>query len=208
MLDIFSRKKVKSNLIFFLSTSCKDKQKLLLVYTQSLVLNASCSVLSCSWDDFKTTFSQSFEVNFCPIRTRGRPCEGAGVCQAKVTSSSRWSWARSFICFRCLNSHQNSKYFPDLPKQMAHETCTEFALLLNRCYGHTCNKWTLIHGPNNILMYRHCISDLCLTKFLAVRLTTDSSKLTVTTSRDCIKLREHKESNQFSELVNNSRAYF
>lgn len=155
MLDIFSRKKVKSNLIFFLSTSYKGKQKLLLVYTQSLALNASCSVLSCSWDNFKTKFSQSFEGNFCPIRTRGRPCEGARVCQAKVTSSSWWSWARAFISFRYLNSHQNSKYFPDLPKQMAlvlflsSETCTEFALQLNHCYGHTCNKWTLIHGPSN-----------------------------------------------------------
>lgn len=119
MLDIFSRKKVKSSLVFFLSTSCKEKQKLLLVYTQSLVLNASCSVLSCSWDDFKTKFSRSFEGNLCPIRTRGRHCDRARVCQAKVTSSSRWSWARAFISFRYLNSYQNSKYFPDLPQQMA-----------------------------------------------------------------------------------------
>lgn len=156
MLDIFSRKKVKSNLIFFLSTSCKKKQKLLLVYTQSLVLNASCSVLSCSRDDFRTKFSQSFEGNFCPIRTRGRPCKGARVCQAKVTSSSWWSRARAFINVRYLNRHQNSEYFPDLPKQMAlvlffsSETCTEFALQLKHCYGHTCNKWTLTYGPSNI----------------------------------------------------------
>lgn len=122
----------------------------------TLVLNASCSVPSCSQDDFRTKFSQSFEGNFCPIRTRGRPCEGARVCQAKVTSSSWWSRGRAFISLRYLNRHQNSEYFPDLPKQMAlvlffsSETCTEFALQLKHCYGHTCNKWTLTYGPSNI----------------------------------------------------------
>ena len=42
-----------------------------------------------------------------------------------------------------------------------------------------------------------------MTKFLAA----DSLKLTVTISRDCIKLWEHKENNQFSEQINNSHAY-
>ena len=43
-----------------------------------------------------------------------------------------------------------------------------------------------------------------MTKFLAA----DSLKLTVTISRDGIKLWEHKENNQFSEQINNYHAYF